>query len=196
VPGLHVCYPILVHKFGITDGEHYGEQLNAINSTSPTQLAYFSREHDVEEHGHRGVERGAAQKRRRTEKETKRKANTAPLAPPDPRHKCAFDRCYEAYRMRFGSAPTWGAREAKALQRFLQEYTGITAEEIARRFSHLLASTDRYHADKHGSLVHLLSNFDVFADGPVSRNFSPKEGGLNRAEERDHNNLRAAGLVQ
>jgi hypothetical protein len=29
VPGRHACYPILVHKFLITQGEHNGEQLNA-----------------------------------------------------------------------------------------------------------------------------------------------------------------------
>ena len=41
VPGKHVCYPILVHKFAVTDGEHRGQQLNAIASTSPVDLRYF-----------------------------------------------------------------------------------------------------------------------------------------------------------
>jgi hypothetical protein len=48
VPGKHVCYPILVHKFAVTDGEHKGEQLNAIASTSPVDLRYFSGEHGGE----------------------------------------------------------------------------------------------------------------------------------------------------
>jgi hypothetical protein len=40
VPGKHVCYPILVHKFHPTSGEHKGEQLDAISSLSPTDLRY------------------------------------------------------------------------------------------------------------------------------------------------------------
>ncbi len=32
-PGRHLCYPILVHKFQITHGEHDGEQLDALSST-------------------------------------------------------------------------------------------------------------------------------------------------------------------
>src|ERR1017187_4754270 len=48
VPGRHACYPILVHKFLITNGEHNGEQLNALESTSPADLSYFPREQDGE----------------------------------------------------------------------------------------------------------------------------------------------------
>jgi hypothetical protein len=51
VPGRHVCYPILVHKFPLTQGEHDGEQLNALESTSPADLRYFPCEHDGEQHG-------------------------------------------------------------------------------------------------------------------------------------------------
>src|ERR1700733_8165109 len=58
-PGKHSCYPILVHKFNISQGEHNGEQLNAIDSKSPVDLVYFPREQD----GERGVEHGAAQRR-------------------------------------------------------------------------------------------------------------------------------------
>jgi hypothetical protein len=58
IPGSHVCYPILIHKFPISQGEHNGEQLNAIESTSSGDLAYFPREHDGEVHG----EHGAAQR--------------------------------------------------------------------------------------------------------------------------------------
>lgn len=67
VPGRHSCYPILVHKFPITQGEHNGEQLNAMDSKSPGELSYFPREHGVEQHG----EHGAAQ--RRIENREKRK---------------------------------------------------------------------------------------------------------------------------
>src|SRR5215469_14887362 len=57
-PGRHSCYPILVHKFAITQGQHDGEHLNALASTSPVDLAYFSREQSVELNGEHGVEHG------------------------------------------------------------------------------------------------------------------------------------------
>jgi hypothetical protein len=198
VPGSHGCYPILVHKFLITSGEHNGEQVNAIDSKSHMDLTYFSREHGVEESVKDGVEHGAAQKRIENREKKREKKNPAakPTPPADPRHQAVFESCFEAYKVRFGVAPTWGGREGKTLQHFLQEHPSIPAEEITFRYGHLLASTDSYHAEKHGSLVHLLSSFDVFADGPVVSKFSLKEGGLNRAEERDRNNLKAARLLQ
>jgi hypothetical protein len=68
-PGRHSCYPILVHKFLITNGEHNGEQLNALASTSPVDLAHFPREESVERNGEHSVKRGAAQKRSETVEE-------------------------------------------------------------------------------------------------------------------------------
>jgi len=174
VPGRRACYPILVHKFYLTDGEHNGELLDALSSTDANTLQYLSpenREHRVGRNGKHHGEHGAAQKRKRIEKEKEKEEN--PAANPTPRpishHKSIFDSCYEAYQARFGNAPTWGGKEAKFLQRFLREHPSISHEEVSRRYEHLLASTDSYHAQKHGSLLHLLSNFDAFADGPIVR---------------------------
>jgi hypothetical protein len=49
VPGRHVCYPILVHKFLVTDGEHKGQLLNAFESASPTELRYMPSEPEYEQ---------------------------------------------------------------------------------------------------------------------------------------------------
>ena len=86
VPGKHSCYPILVHKFLITDGEHSGEQLDALNSTDANTLRYLpaeTREQSVERSVQHGVEHGAAQKRKRIEKETEKKpfCDSLPLSP-------------------------------------------------------------------------------------------------------------------
>jgi len=90
IPGRHACYPILVHKFLITNGEHNGEQLNAVESTSPTDSAYFPREQSVEKDG----KHGAAQKRLKTEEgktEKKGKSPAAKTAPPaDPRYQSFY----------------------------------------------------------------------------------------------------------
>lgn len=79
VPGRHVCYPILVHKFLITDGEHDGEQLDALSSTDTNTLRYLpteTREHGVEH----GVEHSAAQKRIEKENRERRKKQSAATA--------------------------------------------------------------------------------------------------------------------
>jgi hypothetical protein len=81
VPGRHGCYPILIHKFTVTNGEHSGEQLNALACTSSVDLAYFSREQYGEESVEHGVEDGAAQKRSETEKWKRKTKEGAPAAP-------------------------------------------------------------------------------------------------------------------
>jgi hypothetical protein len=66
VPGRHICYPILVHKFLITEGEHKGEQLNAIESKSPDELAYFAGDQMSEQEGEHKGEPVTSQKRIKT----------------------------------------------------------------------------------------------------------------------------------
>jgi hypothetical protein len=82
VPGRHSCYPILVHKYPISQGEHDGEQLNALESRSPADLSYFSREQSVEQDGEHGVEHSAAQRIQETRnKRLEKKKKEAPTAP-------------------------------------------------------------------------------------------------------------------
>jgi hypothetical protein len=73
-PGKHVCYPILVHRFLLTNGEHKGEQLNALSSTSPVDLRYFP--------GEQMGEHVSSQKRieNREERKTPHPASAAPPA--------------------------------------------------------------------------------------------------------------------
>jgi DNA-binding transcriptional ArsR family regulator len=105
----------------------------------------------------------------------------APAASPptDPRHSEVFRFCYEAFRGKYGQPPTWGAKEGKKLSGFLKEHRGLAAEEIFRRYRNLLDSTAHFHAEKHGSLFHLLNNFDEFLDGPL---YDRRPEGRSRAQ--------------
>jgi len=125
VPGRHSCYPMLVHKFLITSGQHNGEQLNALASTSPADLAYFSREQD----GERGVEHGAAQKKLETV-EGKRKKHPPRASPSlaDPRFQSFYNYAFESYSQKHGQNPTWLGKDQKQLQNLLK----ATAAELAR----------------------------------------------------------------
>ncbi len=62
-PGRHSCYPIALHKFLVTDGEHKSEHLNALESKSPIDLRYFSRQQMGEQEGEHIGQHMAAQKR-------------------------------------------------------------------------------------------------------------------------------------
>jgi hypothetical protein len=195
-PGKHFCYPILLHRFVITQGQHVGLMLDAINSANERELEFFEHE-ELPASSPELVQHVGPQRRKENREKTKEKRNHAakPAPPVDCRQKSVFDSCYEAYRLRFSTAPTWAGREAKALQRFLRDHLGISAEEIVRRFGHLLSSSDRYHAEKHGSPLHLLSNFDTFADGPILA--APQKGGANGKQTGSDlaiQNARALGL--
>jgi hypothetical protein len=124
------------------------------------------------------VEHAASQKRIENTEQRRNKncaAKTMPRA--DPRHQFVFDTCYQAYEAKYTAPPTWGGKEGKLLQAFLKEHPGIAAEEIARRYRNFLRSTDRWHAEKHGSFSHLLKNFDQFAESPISA--TPQKGKTN-----------------
>ncbi|MBZ5701006.1 MAG: hypothetical protein LAN84_04095 [Acidobacteriia bacterium] len=187
-PGKHACYPILVHKFLITDGEHKGEQLNAIASTSPVDLRYFSGEQEGE---HKG-EHVTSQKRIENREQRKMKTPAAKTAPPaDPRHKPFFDFAYEAYRVKHGQPPTWGAREGKTLKAFLKEHAVVPLEEWRLRWAHYLDSTENFTRKQGDSLTYFLGHFDSFIAGPL-RDAGRKEN--ISADQRTLDNLVAAGL--
>jgi len=172
IPGRHSCYPILVHKFQITDGEHNGEQLNAIDSKSPVDLAYFSRQQSVREDGEHSVEHGAAQKRKRIEKEKEKKEKIAPSAPPNV------------------AAPLWAAfvEHRKALRRPLTDHA---AELVQRKL-------ERFAAAGHDPMQLLETAIErgwltVFAPNEGKE----KQDGKTKPspEQRTRDNLRAAGLL-
>jgi hypothetical protein len=174
-PGKHGNYPVLVCRASVHDasGTEYrinGEATTDWRDPKWTSVCDPPMTKEI-------ADRNVSTDREERQKTEPRSAGSART--PDPRHKIAFDSCFEAYRVKFGAVPTWAGREGKTLQRFLEDHPAIRAEEIARRFGHLLASTNHYHREKHGSLAYLLSNFDVFADGPIYEVLLKNKGAQN-----------------
>ena len=165
VPGRHACYPILVHKFLITAGEHNGEQVNAIESKSPADLAYFSREHSVEDGVEHGVEHSAAQKRKRIE--TEKKPSAKPAAPADPRFQPFLDFAFGAFEQKHGQKPTWTGKDFKALSTMLASNKGLEAAELERRFRGYLASTEPFTRKQGDALWYFCAHVDSFLTGPM-----------------------------
>ena len=79
-PGERFCYPILVHKFPITQGEHNGEVVDALSSrfsNGCVDAKYFSCEVHGEVHG----QVGASQRRKENREKRKEKKEEAQATP-------------------------------------------------------------------------------------------------------------------
>jgi hypothetical protein len=171
-PGERFCYPILVHKFQITQGDHDGEVVNALSSAFSNgclDLKYFPREVHGEVDVKVDVEVRASQRRIENRKQKREKKNLAakPTPPPDPRFKTFFNQAYEVYRARNGQPPTWGGKDRTILKQFLAEQPHITPEEWERRCRNYLDSTERFIRSQGGSLAYFANHFDSFANGPI-----------------------------
>jgi hypothetical protein len=167
IPGRHICYPILIHKFPITQGEHNGEHLNATESTSPADLRYFSREQSVEQDGEHGVEHGAAQRRSENRDKRRKPRAAEPAAPADPRFQPFVDYAYKTFQGKHGQRPNWNGRDFKTLKALLGENQTITAAELERRWNHYAQSTEPFTAKQGDSLAYFCAKFDSFIDGPI-----------------------------
>lgn len=190
VPGRHSCYPILIHKFAISQGEHDGEHLNALESKSPVDLAYFSREQGVE----RGVEHGAAQRIiDNRDKRRKQRQDPAASRPADPRYQPFFDFAYRFYERKHGQRPNWNGKDHKNLTALLGKNQTLTLAELEQRWNHYSASTERFTANQGDSLAHFCSRFDSFIDGPILAPPSGAKGG-GRADAITARNIAGNGL--
>lgn len=189
VPGRHICYPILVHRFPITQGEHSGAQLNAKGSTSPGNLAYFPREHNGEQDG----EHGAAQRRSEIGKERKGvKTTTAakPAQPADPRFQAFVDFAFQFYEVKQRQRPNWNGKDFKNLTALLRKNQTLTLAELERRWTHYAGSTEPFTVKQGDSLAYFCAKFDSFIHGPILKS----TGGKPDASTIEARNLATAGF--
>lgn len=82
-PGAHYCYPILVHKYLVTDGEHVGELLNALATMNWRAPVYDRNSRSREHPGEQPGEQLAGQREIRSENREK-KASSVPARTPSP----------------------------------------------------------------------------------------------------------------
>ena len=185
-------YPCLVDKYDVRIGALKGLRLNAWKSESWRKPFY--------ERDQCGVAEGVAERApyqypvtsNQEEGKTYRRQKPSPA---DPRHLVVFVACRDAFESKFGQKPTWGGKERKKLSDFLREHSSVEAEKIVRRYRNLLESTAHFHAEKRGSLFHLLSNFDVFMDGPVFDRVTGGSNGNNGSKSHRAGVTTAAALV-
>lgn len=113
----------------------------------------------------------------------------------DPRHQPFVEFATEAYAARFGQSPTWGRKDYKNLAELLRRARSIALEELQRRFTAYLGTSDLFIVRNGYGLSTFCMRFDALRDGPIPQHGRGKNGngGLD-ANERTRSNLAAAGL--
>jgi hypothetical protein len=167
VPGSHVCYPILVNKFLVTDGEHKGEHLNARDSKSVGELTYVRSEQECEQIG----EHVTSQKILETREGRKRQKPAAtPLA--DQRYQPFVNYAFKSFEAKHGQKPSWSGKDFKSLKALLKRNQPLTPAELERRWNHYVGSTEAFTAKQGYSLAYFCAHIDAFIAGPIA---GPKE---------------------
>lgn len=115
--------------------------------------------------------------------------------PGDPRHQPFIEFASEAYRTRFGQHPTWSGKDFRNVSDLLGRAPHLAAEELCRRFTNYLASTDPFITRNGYSLAIFCMRFDALCNGPIIQQGGKTSGnGKINADERTRNNLAAAGF--
>jgi hypothetical protein len=192
VPGRHTCYPILLHKFLVTDGQHVGLRLDALSSVSPTSLVYVDK-NDLQHVVSQVVQHIGPQKR--IEKREQRKTLSAKHAPrADPRFRPFLEFAFGAFEQKHGQKPTWGGKDYKALARMLASNKSMDTAELERRFRNYLGSTEAFTKKQGDSLAYFCAHADSFLSGPMLEPRKAAANGKQTGSDLAVHNAKALGL--
>jgi hypothetical protein len=164
-PGQHLCYPILVHKFAISQGEHDGEQLDALSSSKSgdcIELRYFAREHNGKLDG----KLNASQRIQENRDKRKKQAATPPA---DARFGPFLEFAKGSFEAKHKHPPTWDCfgKDASLLAAFLRRAAHVTLGVWQIHVLNFFNSTEAFTLKQGGSLAYFISRFDTFASGPI-----------------------------
>lgn len=165
--GMRHCYPILIHKFPITQGEHNGEVLDALSSTKQDgcmELRYISCEVHGEVHGKVHASQRRIENR---EKRREKKPAAKPARPTDPRHQPFVDFAHRTFEAKYAAKPSWQGKGWKGLHNLLASNKSLGSEELQTRWQNYLASTEAFTAKQGGSLAYFCTHADSFISGPI-----------------------------
>ena len=157
--GMRHCYPILIHKFPITQGEHNGEVLDALSSTKQDgclELRYISCEVHGEVHGKVHGKVHASQRRSENREKRKKQADKPPA---DPRHGAFLEFAKASFEVKHGHPPTWDCfgKDGIALSAFLRRAPHVTLDVWQTHISSFFRFNRAVHDQARGKPVLLRS---------------------------------------
>jgi hypothetical protein len=167
LPGRHACYPILLHKFLITQGQHVGLMLDALSSADPRGLKFFKPE--CEQQVVQQIVQQVAPQRIKENREERRKTSTAAKTTPpaDLRFQPFLDLTFRAFERKHGQKPTWTGKDFKALTAMLSSNKSLDGLELEKRFCNYLESTEAFIKKQGDSLAYFCTHIDSFLAGPI-----------------------------
>lgn len=145
VPGRHLCYPIRVHKYPTTTGEHDGDLVDALSSAGPADYRWLPAEsrqqhgeENVEHNAQRGGKLSAAQKRIENGElriETNSNYMAGPVSPnqkdfnsnskvktkSEPKTKYHWEWFSRLHEHLFGVAPTAGKKQRNTYEKLCRK---------------------------------------------------------------------------
>lgn len=107
----------------------------------------------------------------RTEKGEKRAKPGAAkaTAPADPRFQVFVEYAHGSFQVKHGGqAPYWGPKDFKNLKTLLEKNKSLSQDELQRRWTNYLGSTEPFTVKQGDSLAHFCAHFDSFINGPLS----------------------------
>lgn len=180
VKGRRFCYPILCHKFVLTDGPDVGRMLDALNSTNAKALTFFPEpiSPDILPESVPDVGR---QKRIENREGRKKQADKAPA---DPRFGPFLEFAKASFETKHGHPPTWDCfgKDGKELAEFLRRAAYVTIGDWQTHISNFFDSTEPFTIKQGGSLSYFVRRFDTFANGPILAQTGGGNGKLNANE--------------
>jgi hypothetical protein len=169
--GVRHCYPILVHKFPVTQGEHNGKVLDALNSSKENgllSLHFISCEVHVNVHDKVHGEVHASQRRSKNRNIRQEKTPAAKTAPPaDPRFQAFVTYAHKTFEEKHGAKPSWLGKDFQQLRVLLRANASLTPTELERRWRAYLDSSELFIAKQGDSLTYFATHCDTFASGPI-----------------------------
>jgi hypothetical protein len=132
----------------------------------------------------------------RAEKEHTKKEETpaAKSAAGDSLHYQFVEFAAESFHAAFGQHPSWGPKDFRNLKELLARAPHLTMEELKRRFTDYLVSTDSFIRSRGGSLAYFCSHSDQFISGPILQTGGQSNGRKLRGQELLDHNLTITGL--
>ena len=188
IPGKRGNFPVLVCRASVHDlsGMEY-----RINGAETKDWRYPVIEPVGELSGTcRGAVQGLAGYREVDKERREKKPAAKPAPPADPRYQPFVDFAFKTFHVQHGQKPTWGMKDFSNLKALLKRTTNLNPEELTRRWTDYLASTEAFTVKQGGSLAYFCTHFDSFMAGPI---FKRKEGKPD-ASTIEARNLAAAGF--
>jgi hypothetical protein len=184
-------FPFLINKFTVRSGALKGSRLNASKSDSWKCPVYESCADDgADDDADDDAQDAPIQEVRSKKKEGKKNRAAKPAALADPRFQPFVDFAFQTFEVKHGQKPAWAGKDFKNLKTLLGKNKTLTLEELQRRWTHYLGSTELFTVKQGGSLAYFCTHFDSFMAGPILK-AGPKSAQPIGAPPR--NELSAAG---